>query len=1124
LSKKIKTVYDADPTAGDDLTKEGLFAGDDGENTPVAYTRTQVSNTVAEVGAVKEIADRVGALETDTIPDPASAFWNVTILDNTLTANVLVSMYTGEAFRIVKDDDTTPTDDSVGSTPPTGFTSGSAPSTYDMVTWVAGELYFYQWLEGTGITEKLRQDGGRGITVSPIYTLRPVTPNAATFAKDVGSPTDTLAYDWDGVTHGGPVGTAGLVFELYELSQVDDTLTRLVSDITTLPATLVGRIPGTTHNYILRVVHGPNVTDFVDSAPGTVVYDSAPAGTVTLDTAIQEFAETDDTIDGAVQITVYRSIAGPAEGTVDIITSDSGHTLVAGTNYVERVEHTTGITLTRVDATTANCQLTDHGLVTGQHARVSGETPAAYNGTFSVTRIDNDNFRYTTASDVVNPGAGTAVIHCGVVWWDAADNTDYTYKVKLIDASMSYNRTAEIHIADGSETGGLVVDTNALASIFQVNGTGEASNVLQEAELDVGGVNGFVIDFAGATASLWTFRAGVYGKLYSIDTGETPDALGCNSNQWFTVNPGDIPDAPSADIQIEVLNGGKNWYAWVYAKSPDDKDTFWSAIDDVVMDDFHKFTYDGSYHWDRITNGVTIAVGEKTYSIKVREPAVNIKQERVIIVDDAAYDPATASPTGLNETLSSGASGVSIDDPDNVYTPFGPDLSGTLSPTTLFPVNAATEITISQPAEAFFAGASYDPLIHGVIDVSAKISGEPLSTQSAVFDIRPDGVAIRILPSTVWPYSVGTAITFDIVGKLESGGEIKTIDVGTWAFEIVAAGGPAGVIMYQDNEGLLITDDPVVVRQQLYSGYMAKSDVGVLKLLPSGEINYATTFVQDPLGQHGKVMRCEKAGGEDSYANVIQLRMMFDRDGTYPMQRYDDIYLYFDFMLPTNMEWPASSKLGGLFCYLPSVGGGDVTGGGDCTSGFAARLSMGNYTKYSYLTSLVPDGIAGVNPYGYNYWYARNYTPASTVYGRNAPSTDPAHSTFSQTPDSGETPVGLLKGYWNSVEIRCKVNTNTPAYPAGGDPTGSLYEVWLNGFKTVSLNGLITWRPPTGSPGLVGDPTNYGIQEAWLQIYHGGGDYTSGSSTRNFYHFDNVTISESRIGQIDRSSPLIIAP
>ena len=238
MSKKIKKVYDDNPTRGDDLTEEVLIPGDLGDDTPVTFTRTQLSNHVAEVGGVLEISDRVSALETGTTPDPTTAFWNVTILDNTLTANVSVSMYTGTAYRIVKDSDVTPTDDSVGSTPPTGFTpSLTPPITYDMVTWASGELYFYQWDETNGIVEKLRQDGFRGIVVTPNDTI---APSGSLVLSDGGNADTEIDWTITASDSGSGINTA-----LTELVNVD---TLAVLSVGAASGTLTGLVPGDTYN------------------------------------------------------------------------------------------------------------------------------------------------------------------------------------------------------------------------------------------------------------------------------------------------------------------------------------------------------------------------------------------------------------------------------------------------------------------------------------------------------------------------------------------------------------------------------------------------------------------------------------------------------------------------------------------------------------------------------------------------------------------------------------------------------------------------------------------------------------------------------------------------------------
>lgn len=66
---------------------------------------------------------------------------------------------------------------------------------------------------------------------------------------------------------------------------------------------------------------------------------------------------------------------------------------MAGTNTPVTIN-----SITHVGAVaTANCA-TPHNLVTGNYVTITGSTPAEYNGTFRVTVLDTDSFRYTMAN------------------------------------------------------------------------------------------------------------------------------------------------------------------------------------------------------------------------------------------------------------------------------------------------------------------------------------------------------------------------------------------------------------------------------------------------------------------------------------------------------------------------------------------------------------------------------------------------------------------------------------------------------------------------------------------------------------------------------------------------------
>ena len=129
-------------------------------------------------------------------PDPtADPTWSAVINDNKLLADLSVFNYTtlaGAAYRIVEDSATVPTNDAVvGTSPPTGFTSGTWPNTYDLAAYsVSKDLYFYQYDDTNGIT--LVKQEGTGLSFITLQATATAPPDPITdFTSD--SSTDTTA-------------------------------------------------------------------------------------------------------------------------------------------------------------------------------------------------------------------------------------------------------------------------------------------------------------------------------------------------------------------------------------------------------------------------------------------------------------------------------------------------------------------------------------------------------------------------------------------------------------------------------------------------------------------------------------------------------------------------------------------------------------------------------------------------------------------------------------------------------------------------------------------------------------------------------------------------------------------
>lgn len=69
----------------------------------------------------------------------------------------------------------------------------------------------------------------------------------------------------------------------------------------------------------------------------------------------------------------------------------------------------TAQTLTSItsSSTTATATLADHGYYTNDYVTIAGANESAYNGKFQITKVDDDSFTYTMASDPDDTATGT---------------------------------------------------------------------------------------------------------------------------------------------------------------------------------------------------------------------------------------------------------------------------------------------------------------------------------------------------------------------------------------------------------------------------------------------------------------------------------------------------------------------------------------------------------------------------------------------------------------------------------------------------------------------------------------------------------------------------------------------
>lgn len=135
----------------------------------------------------------------------------------------------------------------------------------------------------------------------------------------------------------------------------------------------------------------------------------------------------------------------------------------------------TNVTTTATLATTP----TAHGLSTGNIITVSGATPAAYNGTFSVTVLTGSTLTYTMAS---NPGGSASPVGSYTAQTRGALPTNWSV------SGLSGNFTAFIVVAVGVENGIAYADINYVTAgaVGGVDTTIESSVVASNSQIWTG--------------------------------------------------------------------------------------------------------------------------------------------------------------------------------------------------------------------------------------------------------------------------------------------------------------------------------------------------------------------------------------------------------------------------------------------------------------------------------------------------------------------------------------------------------------------------------------------------------------------------------------------------------------
>lgn len=214
---------------------------------------------------------------------------------------------------------------------------------------------------------------------------------------------------------GNPVSSGSVISSSWANSTLSDIATALTGSIASDGQTPITGALNMTNNKITNLATGTALTDAanveqvtteVDITGGTI--DGVDIGLV--DPKAAGF--TDLTATGAV---IFSS-TGQMKVPTGTLAQRSNNLLGAfrfNTTYGQFegcIAVTAGATISTLVHTTTTATLTTstaHGLSTGDFITVSGATPSAYNGTFSITKVDATSFTYTMATD---PGANATVV------------------------------------------------------------------------------------------------------------------------------------------------------------------------------------------------------------------------------------------------------------------------------------------------------------------------------------------------------------------------------------------------------------------------------------------------------------------------------------------------------------------------------------------------------------------------------------------------------------------------------------------------------------------------------------------------------------------------------------------
>jgi len=239
MSKKIKTVYDADKSAGNDPSKKYLLPTQD-EGNPDAEIALDIDQIAAAVST------RIGVSPP---PEPTEnlAQLVLTLQENTLVPNVqAITGIDYTHYNVVTDSATVPTY-------PTGFINGPVPQLLPTLAgWSPETKYVYLYdLPTTSLKPLTDSDGTSGITLNPVDTIAPTAIDDLAVSAVVSGTYDNATLTFTETDDPTP-GSGFFQFDLLEvINSTPNDVTPIVQDINT-PYVLYGLDSGANLDVVVR--------------------------------------------------------------------------------------------------------------------------------------------------------------------------------------------------------------------------------------------------------------------------------------------------------------------------------------------------------------------------------------------------------------------------------------------------------------------------------------------------------------------------------------------------------------------------------------------------------------------------------------------------------------------------------------------------------------------------------------------------------------------------------------------------------------------------------------------------------------------------------------------------------